>query len=526
MKKFNYSTAQTPQNQPIPGRNDMAKNNAGGYGWNVDKWMQLDRFLILGTEGGTYYVSKNTLDIQNANSVLECIKEDGIRAITRIVEISGEGRAAKNDYALFALAMASSLGDDTTRKAAFEALPKVARIGTHLFHFAEYRKQFAGWGRGMRNAVSSWYTDKNLRNLTYQLIKYRQRDGWSHRDLIRLAHPKTNDLAQANLFNWVTHDEFKSTVMNSMLEAYLEAQSTTDIKTWVRLILNYNLTREMLPTEALKHVSVWKALLVNMPITALIRNLGVMTANGTIKPLSSEIVDICNKLSDEETLKGGRIHPIQILAALSTYESGHGARGSLEWNPIPQILSALDESFYKTFKFVEPTNKNILIGLDVSASMGWDNVCGIPELTPAKASAALCMVTARKERNYYIHGFSGGFKDLNITATDSLPTVMIKTKNWNFGSTDCALPMSYAEKYGLDVDTFIIYTDSETWVGKIHPKQALDRYRQKTGINAKCIVVGMVANDISIADPNDMGMLDVVGFDTATPNIISNFIVE
>jgi 60 kDa SS-A/Ro ribonucleoprotein len=76
----------------------------------------------------------------------------------------------------------------------------------------------------------------------------------------------------------------------------------------------------------------------------------------------------------------------------------------------------------------------------------------------------------------------------------------------------------------VEADAFIVYTDSETWFGQIHPVQALQEYRRKTGIPAKLIVVGMVSNHFSIADPNDAGMLDVVGFDTAVPQVMSDFI--
>jgi len=74
------------------------------------------------------------------------------------------------------------------------------------------------------------------------------------------------------------------------------------------------------------------------------------------------------------------------------------------------------------------------------------------------------------------------------------------------------------------VDAFVVYTDSETWAGKIHPAQALREYRQRTGIPAKLVVVGMVSNGFSIADPTDGGMLDVVGFDAAAPALIADFI--
>ena len=44
------------------------------------------------------------------------------------------------------------------------------------------------------------------------------------------------------------------------------------------------------------------------------------------------------------------------------------------------------------------------------------------------------------------------------------------------------------------------------------------------GIDAKLIVMGMVSNGFSIADPTDAGMLDVVGFDASVPQVIAQFI--
>jgi 60 kDa SS-A/Ro ribonucleoprotein len=74
-----------------------------------------------------------------------------------------------------------------------------------------------------------------------------------------------------------------------------------------------------------------------------------------------------------------------------------------------------------------------------------------------------------------------------------------------------------------EIDTFVVLTDSETWYGRVHPAHALERYRHATGIDARLAVVAMVSNGFSIADPNDPGMLDVVGFDTATPQLVSDF---
>ena len=92
-----------------------------------------------------------------------------------------------------------------------------------------------------------------------------------------------------------------------------------------------------------------------------------------------------------------------------------------------------------------------------------------------------------------------------------------------FGGTDCALPMLYARAKELEVDTFVVLTDSESWAGEVHASQALSEYRSASGIDARLVVVAMVANEFSVADPNDPGQLDVVGFDTATPQLISDF---
>jgi 60 kDa SS-A/Ro ribonucleoprotein len=135
----------------------------------------------------------------------------------------------------------------------------------------------------------------------------------------------------------------------------------------------------------------------------------------------------------------------------------------------------------------------------------------------------MAMVTARTEPNYMFTAFSDKMIPLNISAKMRLDTVIDTMNGLPFGGTDCALPMLYAMKNKLSIETFVVYTDSETWFGKVHPIQALHDYREKMGIAAKLIVVGMVSNGFSIADPDDNGMLDVVGFDGSAPDLMSSF---
>ena len=110
----------TPQTEPIPGTAQVA-NSAGGYAFAVDDWTRLNRFLILGSEGGSYYAAERALTAENAQAVLRCIAADGLRTVREIVTVSDAGRAPKNDPAIFALALAASHGDAETRKAALDA---------------------------------------------------------------------------------------------------------------------------------------------------------------------------------------------------------------------------------------------------------------------------------------------------------------------------------------------------------------------------------------------------------------------
>ena len=144
-------------------------------------------------------------------------------------------------------------------------------------------------------------------------------------------------------------------------------------------------------------------------------------------------------------------------------------------------------------------------------------------VTCRDASAAMAMVTARVESRFHILGFSHKLVPLAINPSMSLQDVVKTISNVPMGGTDCAIPMIYAKQKKLEVDVFIVYTDSETWFGKIHPSKALQQYRKATGIDAKLIVCGMASNGFTIADPNDRGMLDIVGFDSAAPEVISNF---
>jgi 60 kDa SS-A/Ro ribonucleoprotein len=553
-----FNRRATPQSYPIPGSSQV-RNSGDGYSWPVDDWTRLDRFLILGAEGGTYYITERDLLKQNYDALVRCIKTDGLRVVNRIVEISDAGRAPKNDPAIFALALVVTHGDAQAKAHAFANLGKVCRIGTHLFHFAEYVNAMRGWGRGLRNAVGSWYVEREADDLAHQAVKYQQRDGWSHSDLLRLAHPKAPSPQHDAVFRWMLNGadslgerEVKRKVrgedriakygavgaLPKLIEAFEQAKRASSRDEIVKLIADFDLPRESIPTQWLNEVAVWDALLQRMPMTAMVRNLGKMTNLGLIKPFSDAKKLVLRKLKDEAALKRSRIHPLAVLVAQKIYAQGHGEKGALKWSPVSAILDALDAAFYASFSNVEPCGKPVLLALDVSGSMAASNIAGSC-ISAREGSAAMALITAATEQEHEIIAFSAparggyggmhgggepGITRVNVSPRMRLTEVIKVIEKIPMGGTDCALPMLWAARNKLNVSGFVTYTDSETWAGNIHPAQALRQYRSEFVGDAKAVVVGMTSNGFTLADPNDRGMLDVVGFDTSVPAVIANFV--
>lgn len=507
-------------------RTDQVQNQAGGFVFALDSWKQLDRFLILGAEGNTYYASERKQVTDNVRALDTCLAADGLRTVRRIVEISEDGRAPKNDPAVFALAYASKRATDpVVRQAANKAMPSVCRTGTHLFQFVDTVNKLGGWGRGSRRAVADWYLQKEPEQLALQLVKYQQRDGWSHRDCLRLAHPHAVTKVTQQLLAYATGKlGADAPAPMPIIEGVRHVQAATSAGAVAALIAEYNLPREVVPTQWLNDVNVWSALLERMPLTALIRNLGKMSAVGLLQPLSAAAKKVVAKLTNAEALAKARVHPIAVLSALRVYQQGRGERGSNTWTPVQTVVDALNDAFYAAFGHVQPSGKNFLLGVDCSGSMTMGAVAGIPGLTPNIAAAAFAMQIARVERDSHIMGFSNKLIDLKVTAKDSLADAMRKTQLASFGATDCALPMVTAQQNRWDVDAFVVITDNETYAGRTQPFQALKEYRRSLNKpHAVSAVVGMTATGFTIADPTDPGMLDCVGFDVAAPQLISDF---
>lgn len=520
----NYVTRDIPVNEPLNSR--QIANNGGGYSFEVTPQVKLQRFLILGTDGGTYYTKELDLTKQNVNFIRQLIKDDENLVRETAVEISQAGRAYRNDAAIFVMALLLSEGKN--KAATVAAINKVVRTGMHVYQLAEFIDSLGGWGRAKRTAIAGWFLSKTPDQLAYQAVKYRQRNGWTLKDLMRLCHPVGVD---KNVGNFILGKFEDRNEAPAILQGFTAMQAASSVTNVISVLNNYpNLPWETIPTQFLTDLKVWKKLFENGQLQgqALLRNITRLAKLGAFNDMSFAKL-IADAMRDEGMIRKTRLHPMQYLNAYVVYGEGTlSGRGgfysdsrSKSWNTSGIISDALDDGFGLSFGNIEPSNTNMMISVDVSGSMSW-TAAGTSNFTCAQAAGAMALVTARVEPKYVVNGFAGDLVNLNLTARDSIDQAFKKVQRSNFGSTNPSAPLAKAIRDNIPVDTFVIITDNEVNSGS-HPARALKDYRQKTGIPARMVVMGMAANNFSIADPLDSGMLDVVGFDSNTPKMVSDF---
>lgn len=514
------STANIPQSKPLDSY--QVKNSAGGYAYEVGCWDQLTRFLILGTYEGTYYVSERDLTKTNVEALKQCLNADPERYASTVERISLDGRAAKNDFAIFALAYAAATNINGSRKEALSKLNSVCRIGTHLFQFLEdFKALGGGFGRSVRSAISGWYTSKGVDGLSQQLIKYRNRNNWSHRDVLRVAHTKSND--HNHVLRYAVKGWEGEVTYPDAINAF-EMLKTADAKKAVEIINKYDcVTREYVPTNLLTDPSVMNALAMKMPVNAMIRNLGNMSRTlGWGPTVKSESLERTLKsLRDQDTLRKGRVHPMFALTALVQYEQGRGM--SSTWEVNPKIVSALNDTFKLSVKSVEPTNLRYLVAVDTSGSM--HTPAGV-NMSCHEAAAAMALVLSCTEPYVRNMDFNDHITSENVVLHENM-TVKDAIKAFKgSGGTSLELPVTWALSRKEVLDVIVILTDNETWAGRRHLADAWKEYRKVVNPNAKLVVASTAANQYTVGDPKESSVLQTVGFDANLLEVIKGWVTS
>lgn len=522
-KFFTQKKTTTPQTQPIPGQEaEMIQGRSGGFMFDAGIWKMLRRCLLIGTAKSTYYAGKHELTEDFVAVVRQAVAENP-HCVAEEILYASDGRAINNSAPILALVLLSMGEAPEAKKAFSEIFPQIVRTGSHFYEWLNYTKSMRGLGKVVREAGKNWFLQEDVKGLAYQLLKYQQRYDFSNRDALRLFHVKPPTEDHQRLFEWVVKGwEALPTDIPSQALAQIwwyEWLKRNPDKTH-EAILQGRLTHEMAAPVGKMDKSAWQLLFQEMPIGALLRNLGSLTELGVLASHErGNLKRVEAVLNNKEHLRKGRIHPIDVLKALKTYQSGGSlGRSKKTWNPVDQIVEILEKAVALSFEVVQPTGKVFMHAVDVSGSMG--SPIADMGLTCCEVAATMALVTAKAEKNYMIRGFATEFRDLGITANDSFRSAVRKASNQNFGGTDASVAYDWMIKNKFKADVVCFWTDSESWAGYKHPSQALAEYRKKINPHTKAVYVTLAPYRITLVDPKDPLSWDLGGFDPGTPRLI------
>jgi 60 kDa SS-A/Ro ribonucleoprotein len=528
---YNFFTSKqknknTPQSQPIAGREaEMIQGRSGGYAFDAGIWQMLRRCLIVGTAQSTYYADKKELTADFFDTVRQAVAENPIKVAEEIAYAS-DGKAINNSAPLFALVLLSMGETPEAKKAFMEIFPSVVRTGSHFYEWLSYTKSLRGFGKAIKEVGTKWLSREDVKGLAYQLLKYQQRNGFSHRDALRLFHVKPPTEEHQLLFDWVVkgwEQLPKKSLSPAMEQIWWYEWLKRNPKRTHEAISNGRLTFEMAAPVGNMDVRAWQLLFDDMPIGATLRNLGSLTEIGVLRADALANLDRLEKmLNSGEYLRKGRIHPIDVLKALKTYASGGKlGRSQKTWTPVPRIVDILEKALELSFDVAEPTGKVFMHAVDISGSMS-AAVVGSIGLTCSEIATTMALVAAKAEKNYAIRGFSTQFRDLGITKQDTFRSALKKASNQTFGATDASVTYDWMMKNNFKADVVCFWTDSESWAGYKHPSQALAEYRRKVNPNVKAIYITLTPYNLTLVDPKDPLSWDMGGFDPSMPRLIQS----
>ncbi|XP_062583357.1 RNA-binding protein RO60-like [Saccostrea cucullata] len=541
----------------------------------ADEESLLWRFLFLGVEENVY--RPRLQEIPESNIIDRLIQRGRGKAIIDWIKENKEKCCKFYPFA-YSLAICAKCNMPQLRQEALDALKFVCSTPTELFMFLSYCAQIdssqnglywrystqqqykrrqgisklvriRSWPRQFRRGIALWYTanpryQQDILNLAKHVTKYQHRHGFSHKRVIKSCHPKSRNENMKYIFCYVlkglshANQNFADAIRNGRINGQvtkffkdLEELKKPDVNVELvfEMINKWDLSWEHIPTKFLKNPRVWKTLLMrDMPLMALIRNLGKAGSMELLQPGSDEERRVCERLTNIELVNSSRLHPIDIISALTGYRRGEGSGGK-EWPINEKIIQALYRAYMNKLSCRPSTEKRLLIAINIK--MNFDNyVVGKQWLSCKEAAVAMAMMLAENERSAEIVTFGHFVRRFDVPRhNDSMGDIEIALERIASIREEGNAPLSftapfvYAEGREEPFDVIILITDKVN-LPKVQEIQSGFSNYKLCHSTAKCITVHF-KHSKPTSFSHDSSMLDVIGVDAYALEVIQDFIL-
>ncbi|XP_046738503.1 60 kDa SS-A/Ro ribonucleoprotein-like [Diprion similis] len=523
------------------------------------------------------YVGKEYPNYQPGNWFFHKYYEEGrVQSIKNIVESKNplvaidlikkafESKLVQNPETLiFALAVcARQTENERLRQAAYDTVKKICVTPQDFILFVKFASQIAksapepkhGWGGGWRRAVNDWYLSKDPLDLAKCVTRYRGRYGWTHKDIVKLSHPKTDDIAKKAVLKYVLFglkeakkefgDKPEAKEVIQYIEQVEEFKHCEDEILAGRLLELYNLTLDHIPGHLLKCKEVWNSLIPAMNITMLLKNLQRMHNYGVLEQAGAAVDKVVDEICNQEKLANEKIHPALVLITIKNYEKSgrplsyekQKARKTkirsviIPPKPTRKIVEALYKTLEYSFNSLEPTGLKYMITIDMNKAMQGSPAWRCGNLSSAEAGCLIALCLLRSEVNVTVAVFKKfSVHEVYLNKNASLGQIVKKMKQTPTGDVNLEKPMIWAAEKKKQFDVFINVVDvvDKRFGNEVrtdNPRKAIKEYRSKMGLkNAKLVTCAMATAQMVPHSDDNESILTICGFDENVPKIIEAF---
>lgn len=516
--------------------------------------LQIKRFLNYGREAPFYQPGDRFLNKYfepDCLTSVEALIAQGcdLAPPIYIIKAFSDGYSAHPESLVYALAFCTRHTNFKLRKYAYIAFKTVCKSSENLFLFVKFASDLAaphkGWGHGWRQVVNNWYLKQNPLELAKNVTRHRGRHFWTHRDIIKLSHPRSLDIAKQAVLKYimagleVARNEFgdkpdAQPVLN-YLQAVEDFKHTKEEDQAARLLEMHDLTLEHIPMHLIKSKEVWAALVPRLPLDVLLRNIKRLARMHFLRNNHIVTTRVLQTLQDQTAIAECNLHPAQVLITLRNFMLSSSRFKYVETDaskplkplppPNPKIIEALTQLLESSFKLLVPTGMRYLVVVDTRASMLQGKCWQCSSVPPLLAATLLTMSLVKVERDVTVMAFGiGAIVPVELTKEMSLQQAHDKLKEIPSTTMELSQPLTWATTSVKKVDVFIIITDNHLRGVNSKPCDALKEYRSVVDMpNTKFVTVALATQDFKVAHPDDPGMLDIAGFDGKVPRVIEAF---
>ncbi|XP_060523546.1 RNA-binding protein Ro60-like [Cylas formicarius] len=533
---------------------------------------RLLRVLYINSANSSYAVGNIDLykgfSSEATYSLIHEAVKTNLEGLLSLIQQANSDKNLPNRVILFYyLANILNLNDisDESKHRVTSLVLEICQSDQEFFDFIKYhsktRLKKSKLSHTVIKAVGKFYNRKSPLELAQSYAKFNRYHKWSHKDLIKLAHVKSDTATKNIVINYIlkqtdsdAEPQEAKDIINRIKKSE-ELRKTSDSLKAVEIITEFDYSIHQVNPDLHQTKDVWTAVLSNMLLKEILPCLGKLYKLGLLKqnsPVHAFLLDI---FTNAEKVKASGVHPIDVFSYMKKLEKGgrpidpkllHHLQNDKKLSEeelkkaktrteakCPSILTALENCFTLACKNVIPTKKRYLISIDVTEKAMNSHCIGNKTLNCVEAAVSFALVLLKVEEHVTIATyFNDRINIINvhkdISFADLVENVCSKKSSYSLYSSS----FEWASKENKLFDVFINFIHHrfrenipKTEKLSRFQTEPLEKYRESSRLpDAKLVMVCPSSPNFVAAGSQDIpNMIDVLGFDASACKVIECF---